>query len=180
MAGHSLGGLVALHLALTARERVRSLALLCTFGNGRHAAPPTPRMLWLGAGTRIGTRPMRRRAFLRLVMSPEGLAAADPDELARRLVPLFGHDLADQPPATGPQLAALRAYDASPRLAELAGLPTLVVSAVHDPIAPPTAGRALAAGIPGARYVELAEASHGVPIQYPEKVNALLLEHLAG
>jgi pimeloyl-ACP methyl ester carboxylesterase len=34
--GHSLGGLVALELALTARERVRSLALMCTFASGRN------------------------------------------------------------------------------------------------------------------------------------------------
>ena len=46
--GHSLGGLVALHLALTARDRARSLALLCTFANGRVATRMTPRMFWLG------------------------------------------------------------------------------------------------------------------------------------
>ena len=34
--GHSLGGSVALELALTARERVRSLALMCTFASGRN------------------------------------------------------------------------------------------------------------------------------------------------
>jgi pimeloyl-ACP methyl ester carboxylesterase len=176
--GHSLGGLVALHLALAARERVRSLALLCTFAGGRDAAPPTARMIWIGSRTRIGTRRMRRRAFLQLVMSPGTIAEADVDGMAERLVPLFGHDLADQPPIVGKQLAAMRAYDASPRLGELAGLPSLVVNAVHDPIAPPRAGRVLA-GIPGSWYVELPDASHGVPIQYPERINALLLDHLA-
>src|SRR5262249_15194720 len=64
--GHSLGGLIALHLALEARSRVRSLALLCTFADGKAAAPLTLRMLWLGLRTRIGTRRMRRRAFLQL------------------------------------------------------------------------------------------------------------------
>ena len=176
--GHSLGGLVALHLALAARQRVRSLALLCTFAGGRDAAPPTPRMIWIGLRTRVGTRRMRRRAFLQLVMTPGTIADADADELAERLAPLFGHDLADQPPIVGKQLAAMRAYDASPRLGELAGLPSLVVNAVHDPIAPPRAGRVLA-GIPGSRYVELADASHGVPIQFPDRINTLLIDHLA-
>ena len=176
--GHSLGGLVALHFALTARQRVRSLALLCTFAGGRDAAPPTPRMIWIGLRTRVGTRRMRRRAFLQLVMAPGTIADADADELAERLAPLFGHDLADQPPIVGKQLAAMRAYDASPRLGELAGLPSLVVNAVHDPIAPPRAGRVLA-GIPGSRYVELADASHGVPIQFPDRINTLLIDHLA-
>ncbi len=35
------------------------------------------------------------------------------------------------------------------------------------------------AGIPGARYVEHADASHGLPIQWADRVNAQLAEHLA-
>ena len=176
--GHSLGGPVALELALGARVRVRSLSLLCTFARGRDATRLTAWMLWVGLRSRIGTRRMRRNAFLQIVMPPSALAAADGDEMAARLAPLFGHDLADQPPVAMKQLAALRAYDATPRLGELAGVPTLVVSAAHDPIARPASGRALAAGIPGARYVEFADASHGLPIQRAGEVNALLLEHL--
>src|SRR5262245_38461476 len=71
--GHSLGGLVALRLALEARPRVRSLTLMCTFADGKAAAPLTLRMMWLGMRTRIGTRRMRRRGFLRLVMPAAAL-----------------------------------------------------------------------------------------------------------
>lgn len=177
--GHSLGGLVAVQLALLAPERVRSLALLCTFARGHDAAPLDARMMLLGLRTRVGTRRMRRRGFLGLVLPPHALAAADVDAEAARIAELFGHDLADQPPIVTQQLRALRAADASARLAELAGIPTLVVSAAHDPIAPPRAGRALAAGIPGARYVEFDDASHGLPITHADRVNALLLEHIA-
>ncbi len=178
LVGHSLGGLVALRLALDARERARSLALLCTFARGRDATRLTGRMLWLGLRSRVGTRRMRRNAFLQIVMPPSALAGADRDALAASLEPLFGHDIADQPPVAMKQLAAMRGYDATPRLGELAGTPTLVVSAAHDPIAPPSSGRALAAAIPGARYVEFADASHGLPIQRADEVNALLLAHL--
>jgi pimeloyl-ACP methyl ester carboxylesterase len=65
------------------------------------------------------------------------------------------------------------------RLHELSGIPTLVVSGVHDPIAPPRLGRAIADGIAGARFVEFAQAGHALPIQCAEEVNALLLDHLA-
>lgn len=41
------------------------------------------------------------------------------------------------------------------------------------------AGRALHAGIPGSRYVEIADASHGWPITHAEQANALLHEHLS-
>ncbi len=177
--GHSLGGLIALELALASPDRVRSLALLCSFGRGRDAAPLTARMLWTGMRTRIGSRRQRRRAFLELVMPPAAFHGIDADALAAGMAPLFGHDLADQPDVTGLQLAAMRAYDAMPRLHELASVPTLVVSAAHDPIAPPSAGRALANAIPNARFVELADASHGVPIHSSERINELLSEHFA-
>lgn len=175
--GHSLGGLIAQHLALTARERVRSLSLLCTFARGRDVTRPSLAMIWLGLRSRLGTRRQRRLAFLRIVMPPEVLAHADLDALAERLGHLFGHDLADSPPITLEQMAAMGAYDATPRLGELVGVPTLVVNAEHDPIATPRLGRALAAGIPGARYQEISAASHGVPLQLPERINALLHEH---
>lgn len=178
VAGHSLGGLVALEVALRAPERVRSLALLCTFARGREAARSL-RMMWIGMRSQVGTRRMRRRAFLEIVMPPEILAGADRDALAAELAPLFGHDLGDSEPVTRRQLSAMRAYDAAPRLGELAAIPTLVVSAEHDLIAPPALGRALAAGIPGARFIEIAHASHGVPIHDAPRINQLLADHFA-
>ena len=177
--GHSMGGLIALHLALSARSRVRSLALLCTFGCGTDATRLSAWMLWTGLRTRIGTRRQRRRAFLKLVLPPEALTTHDRDAVAQRLAPLFGHDLADQPPVAMKQLSAMRRYDATPRLGELAGLSTVVISARHDRIARPELGRALAAGIPQARYVEFENAAHGVPIEQPDEVNKLLHEHFS-
>jgi pimeloyl-ACP methyl ester carboxylesterase len=176
--GHSLGGLVALHLALSARSRVRSLSLLCTFARGRDATPLSWWVLSTGLRTKIGTRRQRRFAFLDLVMPAAVLGAVDRDELALRLGPIFGHDLGDEPPITMKQLSAMRAYDATPRLRELAGLPTLVISAAHDRIAAPKSGRTLAAGIESARFVELPDASHGATIQCATEINELLLDHL--
>ncbi len=45
-------------------------------------------------------------------------------------------------------------------------------------LAPSERGRALAAGIPGARYVEIPDAAHGVPIEQADRINQLLLDHL--
>jgi pimeloyl-ACP methyl ester carboxylesterase len=120
---------------------------------------------------------MRRHGFLGIVMPPGSVV--DPVRTAAELGTLFGHDLGDQQPVASTQLAAMRASDLTPRLHELAGLSTLVVSAAHDPIAPPSIGRAIAQGIPGARYVEAADASHGLPITHPDWTNGLLVEHFA-
>jgi 3-oxoadipate enol-lactonase len=177
--GHSMGGLIALQFALENRPRVRSLSLLCTFADGRMPNRLTPWLVWTGMCTRIGTRRARRNAFLKFVTSPQELRdTSDPDSLAERLAALFGHDLADHPPVTMRQLGAMKRFDATPRLGELSGIPTLVVSAEHDRLAPTAAGKLLAKGIPGSRHVELAGVGHGVPLLQTERVNQLLLEHL--
>lgn len=178
LVGHSLGGVIAQEIALRVPERVRSLTLMCTVARGADATRLSGRMLWLGIRSSIGTRRSRRRAFLEMVMPPAALAGEDPDRLANELEGLFGHDLAEQPPIAMKQLGALRAYDATPRLHELGGFPTLVMSAAFDPIAPPGRGRALANGIPGARFVLFDDSSHGLPIQHADRVNGLLREHL--
>ncbi|MGH9664234.1 MAG: alpha/beta fold hydrolase, partial [Bryobacteraceae bacterium] len=118
-------------------------------------------------------------AFLQLVMPPEALADADRDALAERLAPIFGHDLADQAPVVLRQVAAMMAYNATSRLRELAGLPTLVVTAALDRIAPPEIGRAIASAVPGSVYVEIPDASHGVAIQHAGRINALLETHFS-
>jgi pimeloyl-ACP methyl ester carboxylesterase len=70
-------------------------------------------------------------------------------------------------------------YSCVGRLPEIRGIPTLVASAAHDPIAPPRLGKAIAAGIAAARYVEFPDAGHALPIQCPNEINGLLLEHLS-
>jgi pimeloyl-ACP methyl ester carboxylesterase len=176
--GHSMGGVIAQELALTATPRIRSLSLLCTFANGRDATRLSPAGMLKAIRSRVGTRAMRRRGMLRLIMPDDYLRGSDMDQLAAELAGLFGHDLADQPPVAMAQLRATSRYNMAARLPALAALPALVVSGRHDPIAPPSTGRALAAAIGTARYVEIAQGSHALTIQCAAEVNALLLEHL--
>jgi len=176
--GHSMGGAVAQEIALTMPTRVRSLSLLCTSAIGTDATRITWEMAWLATRTRVGTRRMRRLAMLKLVLSPEGLAKTHLDKEAERLAPLFGHDLADTPPIVMQQLWALKRFDASQRLHQLARIPTLVIGAANDIIFPLSCSRKLADAIPGARLVEIPNAAHGVAIELAEEVNRLLAEHI--
>ncbi len=178
VAGHSMGGLIAQELALTRPGRVASLALLCTFAHGRQASALSLGMLLTALRMRVGTRAMRRNAFIELVMPREYLDTVDRAQLAQLLQPLFGHDLAEQPSIVLKQLRAMARYDAGPRLHALASVPTLVISASHDRIARAAYGRELARAIPGAAYVEIRGAGHGVTIQRPDEVNELLASHL--
>jgi aminoacrylate hydrolase len=176
--GHSMGGLIAQALALTHRERVKSLALLCAFADGRRAMRLSGRVLALALRARIGTRAMRRNGMLRMILPTDYLRQNEAGALARDLGDLFGRDLADQPAIIREQLRATSRYSALSRLGELSGIPTLVASARHDPIAPPALGREIASRIGGARYVEFGTASHAVTIQLADDVNALLVDHL--
>jgi pimeloyl-ACP methyl ester carboxylesterase len=175
--GHSMGGVIAQAVALHSPHRVKSLAFLCTFARGKDGSHVTLAMLATAMRMRIGTRPMRRNAFLELIMPARYLQQVDRPALASRLQPLFGHDLADQPTIVMKQLRAMSKFDAGARLRELAPIPTLVVAAAEDRIAIPSSGRALAAAIPGAKYVEIPDAGHGLPIHRADETNALLAGH---
>ncbi|MBK7975935.1 MAG: alpha/beta fold hydrolase [Deltaproteobacteria bacterium] len=177
--GHSMGGVIAQQLALVAPQRVRSLAMLCSFRRGRDGTTLDRSMLWTAIKSRVGPRRVRRLAFLEMIAPPATRAAFDLERELVALAELFGHDLADQPPVVMRQLRAMARFDAGSRLRELASIPTLVLSGELDRIAPPVSGRALAAAIPGARYVELAGAGHAAPIHRAGEINALLAEHFA-
>jgi len=179
VAGHSMGGVIAQAVALHAPARVRSLAFLCTFARGKDGAAMSMPMLITSMRVRIGTRAMRRNAFLELIMPARYLATTDRAALANRLTPLFGYDLANQPFFVMKQLNAMSLYDAGPRLADLSAIPTLVVSASEDRVAPVRNGRALAAAIPGAKYIELTDAAHGVTMHRADEINAILADHWA-
>jgi pimeloyl-ACP methyl ester carboxylesterase len=117
VAGHSMGGVIAQALALRAPARIKSLAFLCTFAKGKDGSKITLPMLATALRMRIGTRAMRRDAFLELIMPKRYLQQIERPALAARLAPLFGHDLAEQPPIVMKQLGAMSKYDAGARLA---------------------------------------------------------------
>jgi len=176
LVGHSMGGLIALAAGLEHRNRVKSLALLCTFADGREVMKPRKEMMWVGMRTMVGTLRMKRLAFLEMVVTQAELQSRDRDELAAELAPIFGHDLGERPPVVMAQLKATSAFDATPRLGELESIPTLVMSAKEDIVAPASWGKSIARGIPQSRYLEVPGA-HGLPVSDAPRVNARLCEH---
>jgi 3-oxoadipate enol-lactonase len=177
VAGHSMGGLIAQELALRFPNRLRSLALLCTFSRGPEAARLTPWVLWMTLRTRIGSARMRRTAFLEMLFSKNFLAAADCDHLAAEVGELVGRDLATSPAILMKQLIAMRNYNAFARLGSIT-LPTLILSGELDPIALARFSKSLAQVIPNHHFVELRGASHGCTIENANDVNRHYLEFL--
>ncbi|HET8937943.1 MAG TPA: alpha/beta hydrolase [Polyangiales bacterium] len=176
--GHSLGGVIVQRMALIAPERAASLAFMCTFAGGRDLLRPSARLIWLGMCSRIGSASMRRRAFARLIMPDEYLAARGPESVMSELEQVFGRPLWQAPAIADVQLRALRTHDERERLQELAALRCIVMSGRHDPIATHAANTALATGL-GAKHRIWGDASHALPIQHARTVNAALRAHFA-
>src|SRR3954447_1345078 len=154
--GASMGGMIAQHLALDHRDRVRSLVLACTTAGGRAGAPPW-RLLAASA-----LRPMLGPGRTFGLVAPALYAARTRREQPERVREDLAVRIADAtPPATVyAQLAAAARHDTRARLRELAGLPVTVLHGAEDALVPVARGRELAAAIPGARLIEFPETGH--------------------
>jgi pyruvate dehydrogenase E2 component (dihydrolipoamide acetyltransferase) len=174
LVGTSLGAAVAIELALTRPERVRSLTLLAPLVRA------SARLLalvdaWAAIATAAGPE-LLARALLPWLFSDGSLSDPAARERTRRGL---AATLARVPAGTLTRSAAgLRAWSGS-REAELGELraPTLVVAAGEDLLTP--GGERVAAAIPDARCIEIEGVGHAVGIEAGERVNAALLEHLA-
>jgi 3-oxoadipate enol-lactonase len=170
LVGLSLGGAVGQWLALHAPQRLERLVLLCT--SARFGEPAG----WLerAAAVRAAGTGAVADAVLGRWFTP-AFARARPEVLAEMRT-MITSTVAEGYAAC---CDALSRWDARADLPSV-GTPTLVVSAGDDPSTPPEHGELLAAGIPGARFEVLAGAAHLANVEQPERVTALIGEHLGG
>lgn len=167
LAGLSMGGYVALAMAVAAPKRVAGLALLDTAAYGD--APD---------------RVAHRRAQLALA-DREGLDAVVNQNLPRFLAP---HRLTDAPltgtvramahrvglPAFHRQQEAIMARpDRRPMLPNL-NMPALVLVGAADELTPPAAAEEMAAGLPDATLTIVPDCGHLSTLEAPGSVNAAL------
>ena len=170
LAGHSLGGIVALEMWRQAPQRIIALALL-----NSSARPPSPAQLEAWAELRRRTEDGEFAAVV------TDLAAANAGErsdgsLAQRCIEIAGdvgaegfvRQLAIQ--ASRPDArATLRTIDVQ----------TLVVTGSDDVVCPPEVQAELAAAIPGAIHVTVDGAGHMALLDHPVDVAAALRQWLA-
>ncbi|KQV05643.1 MULTISPECIES: alpha/beta fold hydrolase [unclassified Kitasatospora] len=171
--GFSLGSAVAVRAATRHPDRVRGLVLAAGFARADNRFRLAME-LWQEALVRGD-----RETFARLALTG-GFGADFVNALPGEQLPaLVGQVAAGVPGGTRRQAELAGRVDTTAELAALA-VPVLVVNATRDLLVDPANSRQLAAGIPGAEYVEI-DAGHVFMVERPEEwetqVAAFLREH---
>jgi pimeloyl-ACP methyl ester carboxylesterase len=176
LAGHSMGGRVALELMRRAPERVLKLALLDTGSHPRAEgaageAEAAGRHGLLATAQSHGVRAMAAQWVQGMVLPARRGEAAliEPilDMFERQSVAVFAAQIRAllARPDAGPVLDAVR-------------VPTLVLTGRADAWSPPAQHEAMAARVPGSRLVVVEDAGHMVTMEQPDAVNRALRDWL--
>jgi 3-oxoadipate enol-lactonase len=167
IAGVSLGGMIAMQLALDAPDRVSSLILVCTSATMDKSAW-TARVEKVRAEGMAGIVDLAMSRFL----SPE-FVEGRPDVAATVRRGLLAMD----PAGYAGCAAAIRDMQISSHLAELRQ-PTLVVTGLRDTSTPHDGhGEHLITAIRGASHVSL-DAAHLAPLEAPDDLAATMIDFL--
>jgi 3-oxoadipate enol-lactonase len=167
--GLSLGGMVAMRVASRWPERVDRLVLMCT---APALGPPSgwvERAALVRAQGAAAVAPAVTARWL-----TDAHRAADP-ELAQQVEAMIAATPAEGYAAS---CAAIEELDLWPDLAAIVAS-TLVVAGSDDPVTPPDVVERMAAAVAGSRFAVVDGAAHLANLDQPERVNSLLLAHLA-
>jgi 3-oxoadipate enol-lactonase len=174
--GLSMGGYVALTLALARPELIRSLVLVGSGAGGPDRVPrPQDVRDAYAAATGLPFDEYGRRT-MPLTFSP-GWTERNPERFEEILAARGEHPTPDV--TLDAHLQACYGFYARGCEVERIDVSALVVHGDADVIVPVENGRALAARLPNARYVELPGRGHNVQLEDPATVNQLVLEFLA-
>jgi pimeloyl-ACP methyl ester carboxylesterase len=173
IAGFSLGGTIAMRMAIDHPARVRGLVLVATSSRvGRAAAD------WYQQRVDMVERndPELRATLDRDAADVYAESASElPDGL------LIRRQSTADPRGYGNACAAMAALNAAPLDPELGRIsaPTLIVASVLDRNCPPKAAEIIAAGIKGSRLEIIPGAGHPIPVEKPAELAASINSFLA-
>lgn len=178
--GHSMGGSVAAHLALSYPERVSRLVLVDAAILSDRAAWGIPGVVWDVPFVRRWAQIALRRAVPDMLADLLRDAAANDAVLTPELIASYERAL-HTPGWELSLLGMLRDSRLSAQPLPLGEIrvPTLIVWGAEDGWVPPEDGVRLAQMIPGAERVELDGAGHLPMHEAPDEFQAALLDFLA-
>ena len=174
IAGHSMGGQIALELALACPERVKSLILLSSCAKmderGRTVIElwgDFPKLLDPGTAIRLSLPWIYTARFY-----------ATPGAIDEVIKEILANPFPPSASGIYQQSRAITNYDASARLREIK-CPTLIVVGDEDILGGLSLSADLANHIPGAQLVVLKQVAHGLLTEAPETTAASMKDFLA-
>jgi len=174
--GASMGGTIAMELAIRHPARVRSLALCGTWaeGDGRFVRTIEG---WRALAPQLSAEDWLRHVLLPWLYSPGFLA--DGKRVAEVVERALAYPFPTRAEAIERQGRGLLEWNGT-RVREIAKLdtPTLVLVGRDDVLTPPAFSRRLAALIPGAR-LKILPGGHGFSIEEADRFNRALLAFVA-
>jgi len=172
LAGHSMGGRVALEVFRRAPERVERFALISTGVHlPRSEKEAEGRFRLLARGVEQGMDALIDAWLPPMVWEPNRLIPGLMDRLARMCADM-GLDAYER------HIRALLARPEVESLLPTIRCPTLVATGRHDEWAPPAQHEGIAAAIPGARLEIIEGAGHMLPAERPESMTDALVRWL--
>lgn len=172
--GHSMGGMIALELALGCPGRVRSLVLLASAASNSNRN----RLLfadWADRFEQGGDQAAWFRSILTWILTEDFFTR--PEMVEALLASLLAYPWPQSAAAFRRQCEALARYDASARLGQLK-VATCVIAASQDILLPLHHSQHLAGAIPGAQLLVIQNAAHSVHLEQPEALSAALIDWL--
>jgi 3-oxoadipate enol-lactonase len=174
VAGFSLGGTIAMRVAIDHPERVRGLVLVATSSRvGRAAAD------WYRERIEMVERgdPRLRET---LDADTADVYAQAPGELEEGL--LIRRQSTSDPRGYRNACAAMASLSANPLDPELSGIgaPTLIVASDLDRHCPPKAAEIIAGGLRGSRLEIIPGAGHAIPVEKPGELAGAMNDFLRG
>ena len=173
--GASMGGTVAMELALREPRRVRSLTLACTWADADARFLHTLES-WMSLAYRVPIEERYRHVLYPWLFTPEFFAKKENVEQVFQRFIAYPHQT--KPEAIERQGRGIMAWNGS-RVAKLGSIrvPTLVLVGKDDILTPPPFSRALAGKIRGARLVVL-PGGHGFFLEHADLFNRTVLRFL--
>ncbi len=178
LVGVSMGGMIAQHLAITARDRLASLTLIATQPGGMLARIPRLKGIKTFVTANLTKDTTKRYVSISEMLFPKAFI----EKVGQHaLLDVLRVDF--EPPipkhARRAQLAAVFGHDARKRLGTLADLPTLIIKPELDVLIHPKHSEELHRLIPGSRIERITDAGHGLIRQMGPEVAAMIRTHIA-
>jgi pimeloyl-ACP methyl ester carboxylesterase len=174
--GASMGAAITQELAIRFPNRLLSATCIMGTSGDPRLPPPTQEAMEV----LMSLSPTDKDAFLERFLWTwrvlRGSAFPETEERERaRALRIFERGL--NPPGVARQLAAI--FASGDRTKALPGVrvPTLVIHGTADPLVPVEGGRAIAAGVPGSKLVEIEGMGHAIPQAVWPRVIGAIAEH---